>query len=62
VIDVSIHGILVSQIAISAGHASIGQPKRAPPDFLRRNQLVCKTNGTAGLNVDIIKNYGSSSQ
>ena len=46
VIDVSIRGVLVSQIAVSAAQASIGQPKRAPRDLLRRNQLVCKTNGT----------------
>ena len=61
VIDVSIRGVLVSQIAVSAAHTSIGQPKRAPPDLLRRSQLVCKTNGTAGLNVDIIESYESSS-
>jgi len=55
-------GVLVSQIAISAGHASIGQPKRAPPNLLRRSRLVCKSSGTAGLNVDIIGNYESLSQ
>jgi hypothetical protein len=62
VIDVSIRGVLVSQIAISAGHAFIGQPKRAPSELLRRSRLVCKTNGTTGLNVDIIGNYESPSQ
>jgi len=46
VIDVSIRGVLVSQIAVGAAQASIGQPKRAPRDLLRRSQLVCKTNGT----------------
>jgi len=62
VIDASIRGVLVSQIAVSVGHASIGQVKRASPDLFRRSQLVCKTNGTAGLNVDIIESYESSSQ
>jgi len=62
VIDVSMRGVLVSQIAISAGHASIGQPKRAPPNLLRRSRLVCKSSGTTGLNVDIIGNYESLSQ
>ena len=49
-------------IAISAGHASIGQPKRAPSDLLRRSRLARKSNGAAGLNVDIIGNYESPSQ
>jgi hypothetical protein len=30
--DASIRGVLVSQIAISVGHASIGQVERASPD------------------------------
>jgi hypothetical protein len=34
VIDVSIRGVLVIQIAISAGHESIGQPNRAPSNLL----------------------------
>jgi hypothetical protein len=58
VIDASIRGVLVSQIAIGVGHASIGQVGRASPDLLRRSQLVSKTNGAAGLNVDIIESYG----
>jgi len=58
VIGASIRGVLVSQIAISVGHASIGQVERASPDLLRRSRLVSKTNGTAGLNVDIIESYG----
>jgi hypothetical protein len=62
VIDVSICGVLVSQIAVSADHESIGQPKGAPSKLLRRSQLVCKSNATAGLNVDIIKSYESPSQ
>ena len=62
VIDVSICGVLVSQIAVSADHESIEQPKGAPSNLLRRSQLVCKSSGTAGLNVDIIGNYESPSQ
>jgi hypothetical protein len=58
VIDASIRGVLVSQIAISVG--SMGQVERASPDLFRRSQLVSKTNGTAGLNVDIIESYESS--
>ena len=61
-IDVSIRGVLVSQIAISPDHESIGQPNRASPNLLRRCNLVCNTNGNPGLNVDIINNYESSSQ
>jgi hypothetical protein len=44
VIDASIRGVLVSQIAFSVGHASIGQVERASPDLPRRSQLVSKTN------------------
>jgi hypothetical protein len=62
VIDVSVRGVLVTRIAISADHESIGQPNRASPDLFRRCSLVCKTNGNPGLNVDIIKNYESPSQ
>ena len=56
--DASIRGVLVSQIAISVG--SMGQVERASPDRFRRSQFVSKTNGTAGLNVDIIESYESS--
>jgi len=56
VIGASICGVLVSQIAISVGHASIGQVERASPDLLRRSRLV--SNGNSGLNVDIIESYG----
>jgi hypothetical protein len=56
VIDASIRGVLVSQIAISVGHASIVQVERASPDLLRRSKLV--SNGNSGLNVDIIARYG----
>jgi hypothetical protein len=56
VIGASIRGVLVSQIAISVGHASIRQVERASPDLLRRSRLVF--NGNSGLNVDIIESYG----
>jgi DNA-3-methyladenine glycosylase len=38
VIDVSIRGVLVSQIAISAGHAFIGQTRRNRSLFLERGR------------------------
>jgi hypothetical protein len=56
VIAASIRGVLVSQIAISVGHASIRQVERASRDLLRRSRLVF--NGNSGLNVDIIESYG----
>jgi hypothetical protein len=56
VIGASIRGVLVSQIAISVGHASIRQVERASPDLLRRSRPVF--NGNSGLNVDIIESYG----
>jgi hypothetical protein len=56
VIAASIRGVIVRQIAVSVGHASIRQVERASPDLPRRSRLVF--NGNSGLNVDIIESYG----